>query len=91
MTSSDCVVLAFAEMVVADAALRVDEVVRRPVLVVEGAPDRVVVVDRDRIVDSKSCVGLRDVVDVLLEGELRRVHADHHQALILYFSAQAWT
>ena len=32
-------------------ALGVDEVVRRPVLVVERAPDRVVVVDRDRIVD----------------------------------------
>ena len=45
------VVGAFAEVMVADAALGVDEVVRRPVLVVERAPDRVVVVDRDRIAD----------------------------------------
>ena len=51
MTCSDLVVVAFAEMVVADLALGIDEVVRRPVAVVEGAPDRVVVVDRDGIVD----------------------------------------
>ncbi len=45
-------VVAFAEMVMADAAFGVDEVVRGPVLIVERAPDRVVVVDRDRIVDA---------------------------------------
>ncbi|MEI9983319.1 MAG: hypothetical protein WDN69_09040 [Aliidongia sp.] len=32
-------VFAFAEMVVADASLRIDEVMRRPELVLERAPD----------------------------------------------------
>jgi len=40
-----------AEMIVADDAVRVDEVERRPVVVGEGAPDLVVVVERDRVVD----------------------------------------
>ena len=83
ITRSDFVVVAFAEMVVADVALGIDEIMRRPVLVVEGAPDRIVVVDRDRIVDLEIGDGLAHVVDVLLEGELRRVHADHDQALVL--------
>ena len=42
---------AFTEVVIADDAVAVDEVQRRPVVVVEGAPDLVVVVERDRIVD----------------------------------------
>jgi hypothetical protein len=41
----------FAEVVVADDAVRVDEVERRPVVVVECALDFVVVVDRNRVVD----------------------------------------
>jgi hypothetical protein len=42
---------AFAEVLVADDAVRVDEVQRRPVAVGERAPDLVGVVDRDRVVD----------------------------------------
>ena len=38
-------------MVVTNAAFGIDEVMRRPALVVEGSPDRVVVVDCDRIVN----------------------------------------
>ena len=38
---------------------------------------------RDRIGDAEVLDGLADVATSLLEGELRRVHADHHQALIL--------
>lgn len=38
-------VASFAEVVVADDAVRIDEVERGPVVVVEGAPDLVVVVD----------------------------------------------
>ena len=41
----------FAEVLVADDPVRIDEVERRPVVVVEGVPDFVVVVDRDRVVD----------------------------------------
>ena len=35
----------------ANASTRVDEVERRPVLILEGPPDRIIVVDHDRIVD----------------------------------------
>ena len=51
MTRSHSLVRALAEVVVADAPLGVGEVQRRPVVVAERAPDRVVVVDRDRVVD----------------------------------------
>ena len=70
-------------MMVADAALGVDEIVRRPILIVEGAPDRVVVVDRDGIGDLQIGDRLLHVVDALLEGEFGRVHADHDEALVL--------
>jgi hypothetical protein len=46
-------------VVVSDDALRVDEVERRPSIVVEGAPDLVVVVERDRVVDPRSFVACR--------------------------------
>ena len=52
-------VASFAEVVVADDAVRVDEVERRPVVVVERAPDLVVVVERDRVVDPSLLVACR--------------------------------
>ncbi len=67
---------------VADLALGVDEVQRRPVVVVEGAPDCVVVVDRDRVVDPQVLDGSADVVEVVLEVELGGVDADHDQAVV---------
>ena len=36
---------ALAEMMMADAPLRIDEIQRRPIVVAEGAPDDIVVVD----------------------------------------------
>ena len=65
--------------------LRIDEIEGRPVLVLERAPYRVVVVDRDRIIDPHGLRGSSNIIDVSLECELRRVHADHHQSLILVF------
>jgi hypothetical protein len=76
-------VVALAEAVVADLALGVDEVQGRPVMVVEGAPDGVVVVDRDRVGDPQVLDLLADVVEVVLEVELGRVHADDHQSVLL--------
>ena len=38
-------------MVVPDTAFRIDEIMRRPILIVKSPPDRIVVVDRDRIGD----------------------------------------
>ena len=64
-----------------DLPLRVGEVEARPVVVVEGTPYRIVVVDRDRVTDTHVLHGPADVVHVALERELRRVHADHHQPL----------
>ena len=79
------VVVAFAEMMVADTAFGIDEVMRRPVVVIERAPDLVVVVDGHRIIDLEIGHCLLDVTDDLLEGEFRRVHADYHKTLVLVF------
>jgi hypothetical protein len=48
-------------------------------MVVEGAPDGVVVVDRDRVVDPSGPGRLPDEVELVLEGELRGVDADDDQ------------
>src|SRR5580692_2853721 len=64
-----------------DTPLRVSEVKRGPVVVVEGTPYRVVVVDRDRVVDPDAFHGTADVIHVVLERELGRVNADDHQSV----------
>jgi hypothetical protein len=76
-------VLTLPKLMMSDLSLRVDEVEGWPVVVVEGTPDRVVVVDRDRVVDPQVRGGSADVVEVVLEVELGRVHADDHQSVIL--------
>ena len=65
--------------------MRIDEIEGRPILVVEGPPYRIVVIDRDRIIDSHLLRGSAHVLDVFLKCELRRVHADHDESLILVF------
>ena len=72
-------VLALAEVVVADPALGIGDVRRRPEVVVERLPDAVVAVDGDRIVDAEAARPRDDVVDVPLEAELGRVHADDRE------------
>ena len=72
-------VASLAEVLVADEAAAVDEVQRRPVVVVEGAPDGVFVVDRDRVVDPSLGGRLPHAVELVLEGELRGVDADDDQ------------
>jgi hypothetical protein len=68
-------VVALAEEVVANLAFGVDEIVSRPIFIVEGAPDRIIIVDCNRIVDLQLGYGLLDVADILFEGEFRRVDA----------------
>ena len=70
------VVVAFAEVRVADVALAIGDVVGGPVLVAEGVPDVHLVVDGDR---PRHVVALDRVDDVgadVLEVELGRVDAD---------------
>ena len=77
------VVGAFAEVVVAQVAAPVDQVLRRPVLVPERVPGPVVVVERHRVRDSEPAHGAADVARHVLERELGRVHADHDEALVV--------
>ena len=77
------VVLALAEVLVAHLAGGIDEVVGRPVFIVECVPDGVVAVERDGIRDGKLLHGLLHVGHLLLEVELRRVDANDHQAAVL--------
>src|SRR2546423_11946219 len=72
-------VLALAEVMMPDPPLRVGEVQRGPVVVVEGGPYPVVVVDRDRVIDPHVTHGAADVLRIVLEPELGGVHADHDQ------------
>src|SRR4029450_6250441 len=74
-------VLALAELVLAHPSARIDEVQGRPVLVFEGAPDRVIVVNHDRIFDPHLPHGTPNVVEVLFEPELGCVHADQDEAV----------
>src|SRR5207249_5448069 len=75
-------VVAFAETVMPDLTLRVDEVEGGPVVVGEGTPDGEVVVDRDRIVDLSRLYRPAHVVEIVLELELWRVDADYDQPMI---------
>src|SRR5204863_4911601 len=70
------VVLALAEVLVADVAALVDQVLGRPVLVFVGVPRRVVRVERDRPADAELLRRRADVVRDGLEPELRCVDAD---------------
>src|SRR5690348_10090956 len=63
-------------------ALGVDEIEGRPVVVGECAPNTKVVVDSDRIVDLPGLDRPPHVVEVVLELELGRVHADRDEAMI---------
>ena len=51
-------------------------------MVLEGSPDRVVAIDRDRVLDPEFPSGSSNVVDIALELELRCVHADDRKAMV---------
>jgi hypothetical protein len=75
-------VATFAEVVVADDAVRVDEVQRGPVVVGEGVPDHEVVVERDRVVDRSFLRCAPHAVHLVLERELGRMDADDDQPVV---------
>ena len=60
----------------------VDEVQRRPVVVGEGAPDLVVVVDRDRVVDRSLVVARRTPSMSCSKENSGRVDADDDQPVV---------
>jgi hypothetical protein len=66
-------ILAFAKVMGTNVPARIDEVVRRPVLVVEALPDRIVVIERHRIGDSQLRDGPAHIPQVLLEGKFGSV------------------
>ncbi len=74
------VVRTLAEVVLPDSSLCVGDVHGGPVPVAERPPDAVVAVERDRELDPHRLGGLADVLDVALERELGRVHADDDQS-----------
>ena len=76
------IVVSFAEVVITDVARRVDEVVRRPILVIEGAPDAIVVIHRDGIGDAEVVHGLPHVGFVFFERKLRRMNADDDETAV---------
>ena len=72
-------VIAFAEVMIAHAPCRIDEVERRPIVMTEPTPDRAVVVDGNGIRDASLLCGPSHVVDVFLKREFWCVHADDDQ------------
>src|SRR5262249_46869374 len=76
------VIVPFTEMMVPDTAFSIDEIVRGPILIAEGAPDRIVAVDSDRVSNFKVRDGLLHIAGTFFEGEFRRVYADDNEALI---------
>ena len=78
-------VFALAELMMSDMPLRIDEIEGRPITVVESTPNRIVVIDRNRIIDPHILRSSTNVIDISLEYELGRVYADHDQSFILVF------
>src|SRR5262245_28037824 len=72
-------------MMVSNTPLRVDEIQRRPILVPEGTPNDMIVVDRDRMVDLHVLHGPANVAYGLLEFELGRMDSDDYQSMVLVF------
>src|SRR5882724_1830512 len=66
-----------------DSALCVDDIMGRPVLIVEPPPDRIVAVERDRVGDAQVMHGLTYIAEVLFEGKLGRMNANYHESVLL--------
>src|SRR5437660_10536925 len=60
------------EMVMADATFRIDEIGGWPIFVTERLPDRVPIVDNDRIVDFQTSDGLAHIAGIPFEREFSR-------------------
>jgi hypothetical protein len=68
---------------VANTSARIDEVEGWPVLVLEGAPDCVLAVDRNGVLDFHLPYRTTDVVDVAFERELGGMYPNHERFPVL--------
>src|SRR5882724_9430994 len=75
-------VVALADVPVADDPLAIDQERRRPGPDAPSRPDREVVVLHDRVPDSELLGGVHDLLVRLLPEELRAVHADDREAIL---------
>src|SRR5258708_30339514 len=78
-------VVAFAELMMSNMPLRIDEIERGPIVVVKGTPYCIIVINRDGIINFEVVRFSAHVSEVVLKAELRRMHADYDQSLILVF------
>src|SRR5882757_11589991 len=78
-------VLTFAELPIADVSLSVEEIEGGPINVMERIPNRVFIVNRNRVVNVHLSQRGPNIIHVLLEIKLRSVHANHDQALLTVF------
>ena len=71
-----------AEVVEPDTPVAIDEVDSRPVVVLERPPDGEVVIDDDRVTDAEFACRAAHVLEVVLEPELGRMHADDDEPAV---------
>ena len=60
-------VVAFTKVVIANSSLSIDEILRRPIFVVERLPDPVVAVDGNRISDIQIAYSVLDIASFFFE------------------------
>src|ERR1700730_12922574 len=73
------------EMAMADAPFRIDEIGSWPIFVAERFPDRIIIVDDDRIVDFQTSDDLANIADIPLEREFGRMYADDDETIVPVF------
>ena len=79
------VVSAFADMLITNITLFVDEIARWPKTLLVSAPGGAVIVQGDGIGDPQLFRRLEDIVEIFLVNELRIVHADDRKVLSFIF------
>src|SRR5260370_36002852 len=86
-------VKAFAEMVVAKLALRIDEVFRRPIAIRVGAPDDIAIVEDHWVFETKLPYRRTNIRVVASKAEFRCMHADDDDSVFAIArmpTADAW-
>ena len=69
------IIVAFTEMVIANFALGIDQIERRPIFIMKRIPNAIVIVLSDGIRDAELGNRLYDIAAFAFESKFRRVHA----------------